>query len=141
VTHIDDEAIAALTAHYSRVLPSTAEGNTIGHLDLCSSWVSFLPNDYSPANCVGLGMNDAELAANKQLSSYDVHDLNTNPVLPYADESFDVITNVVSVDYLAKPLQLFEEMHRVMKPAGLAIMSFSNRMFWSVSLSVILEFG
>jgi SAM-dependent methyltransferase len=130
VTHIDDEAIAALTAHYSRVLPSTAEGNTIGHLDLCSSWVSFLPNDYSPANCVGLGMNDAELAANKQLSSYDVHDLNTNPVLPYADESFDVITNVV-----------FEEMHRVMKPAGLAIMSFSNRMFWSVSLSVILEFG
>ena len=34
MTHIDDEAIAALTAHYSRVLPSTAEGNTIGHLDL-----------------------------------------------------------------------------------------------------------
>ena len=80
-------------------------------------------------------MNDAELAANKQLSSYDVHDLNSNPVLPYEDESFDVITNVVSVDYLAKPLQLFEEMHRVMKPSGLAIMSFSNRMFWSVSLS------
>lgn len=132
VTHIDDEAIAALTAHYSRVFPSTPEGNAIGHLDICSSWVSFLPSDYSPARCVGLGMNDPELAANEQLSSYDVHDLNSNPVLPYRDESFDVITNVVSVDYLANPLQLFEEMHRVMRPGGLAVMSFSNRMFWSV---------
>ena len=140
LTHIDDEAIAALTAHYSRVLPPTpAGGNDIGHLDVCSSWVSFLPTDYSPRTCVGLGMNDAELAANEQLSSYDVHDLNLNPVLPYDDEAFDVITNVVSVDYLAKPLELFEEMERVLKPGGLAIMSFSNRMFWTKAIKLWTE--
>ena len=26
------------------------------------------------------------------------------------DEAFDVVTNVVSVDYLARPLELFQEM-------------------------------
>ena len=36
---------------------------------------------------------------------------------------------VVSVDYLTKPLEVFAEMHRVLKPGGSAIMSFSNRCF------------
>ena len=53
----------------------------------------------------------------------------TDPKLPYEDNSFDVITNAVSVDYLAKPLEVFREMHRVLKPGGRAIMSFSNRCF------------
>jgi hypothetical protein len=34
-----------------------------------------------------------------------VRDLNTQPQLPYEDNSFDVITNAVSVDYLNKPLE------------------------------------
>ena len=40
-----------------------------------------------------------------------------------------VITNTVSVDYLSKPVEVFQEMHRVLKPGGKAIMSFSNRCF------------
>lgn len=41
VTHIDDQAIAALTKYYSEVLPSS---NTPGVavLDMCSSWVRYL---------------------------------------------------------------------------------------------------
>lgn len=49
--------------------------------------------------------------------------------LPYEDNSFDVVTNAVSVDYLTRPLEMFREMHRVLKPGGQAIMSFSNRCF------------
>jgi SAM-dependent methyltransferase len=55
--------------------------------------------------------------------------MHADPRLPYEDNSFDVITNAVSVDYLAKPLEVFREMHRVLKPGGRAIMSFSNRCF------------
>ena len=41
VTHIDDEAIRALTEYYSEVLPpSNTPGVSI--LDMCSSWVGFL---------------------------------------------------------------------------------------------------
>lgn len=35
----------------------------------------------------------------------------------------------VSVDYLTRPLEVFQEMHRCLKPGGLAVMSFSNRCF------------
>lgn len=32
-----------------------------------------------------------------------------DPKLPFPDESFDVVTCVVSVDYLNKPLEVFKE--------------------------------
>lgn len=51
-------------------------------------------------------MNEEELKANKQVSEYVVHDLNLEPDLPFPDNSFDVVTNAVSVDYLNKPLEV-----------------------------------
>jgi ubiquinone/menaquinone biosynthesis C-methylase UbiE len=57
-------------------------------------------------------MNEDELKANKEVTEYVVHDLNLEPALPFPDDSFDVITNAVSVDYLNKPLEVFQEMHR-----------------------------
>lgn len=57
-------------------------------------------------SCSGLGMNQDELARNKQLTEYSVRDLNSDPKLPYEDNSFDVITNCVSVDYLTQPLEV-----------------------------------
>lgn len=74
-------------------------------------------------------MNEAELKRNAVLTDYEVKDLNQDPKLPYEDNTFDVITNAVSVDYLNKPMEVFREMHRVLKPGGRAIMSFSNRCF------------
>ena len=125
VKHIDDSAIESLTRYYSTIL---SPGASV--LDICSSWVSHLPVEgVELEQVVGLGMNEEELARNKQLSSFDVKDLNVDPKLPYEDATFDYVFNVVSVDYLNKPLEIFQEMHRVLKPGGVAVMSFSNRMF------------
>ena len=52
----------------------------------------------------GTGMSEAELERNPVLTDFSVRDLNKEPKLPYEDNTFDVITNVVSVDYLNKPL-------------------------------------
>ena len=49
-------------------------------------------------------MSEAELQRNPVLTDFSVRDLNKEPKLPYEDNSFDVITNVVSVDYLNRPL-------------------------------------
>lgn len=57
-------------------------------------------------------MNEEELKANKEVGEYVVHDLNLEPALPFPDNSFDIITNAVSVDYLNKPLEVFQEIHR-----------------------------
>ena len=56
---------------------------------------------------VGLGMNAAELEANPHLTERLVQDLNLDPRLPYEDETFDVVTNCASVDYLVKPLEVW----------------------------------
>ncbi|WMV37987.1 hypothetical protein MTR67_031372 [Solanum verrucosum] len=93
VTHIDDQAIAALTKYYSEVLPSS---NTPGVavLDMCSSWVSHYPAGFKQERIVGMGMNEEELKRNTVLTEYVVQDLNNNPKLPFGDNTFDVITNV-----------------------------------------------
>lgn len=55
-------------------------------------------------NASGTGMSEAELERNPVLTDFTVRDLNKEPKLPYEDNTFDVITNVVSVDYLNRPL-------------------------------------
>ena len=62
VTHIDDGAIAAVTALYRDGSPPA------GRLDLMSSWVSHLPRS-GVRRVVGLGMNAEELAANPRLDA------------------------------------------------------------------------
>ncbi|GMH13718.1 hypothetical protein Nepgr_015559 [Nepenthes gracilis] len=140
VTHIDDYAIEALSKYYSEVFPPS---NTPGvsMLDMCSSWVSHYPAGYKQERIVGVGMNEEELKRNPVLTEYIVQDLNMNPRLQFDDNSFDVITNVVSVDYLTKPIAVFKEMCRILKPGGLAIMSFSNRCFWTKAISIWTSTG
>jgi SAM-dependent methyltransferase len=150
VTHIDDVAISSLTEYYRSEfskLAAAADNNNnninnkeLDVLDLCSSWISHLPEDISYGKVVGLGMNAEELEANKQLTDFVVQDLNKDPLLSeFEDNSFDVICNVVSVDYLTKPLEMFQEMHRVLRPGGAALMSFSNRCFQTKAIAMWLQ--
>lgn len=121
VTHIDARAIAAVTELYDE-LRLTGEV-----LDLCSSWISHF--SAPPRRLVALGMNPAELAANEAAAEWIVHDLNRQPTMPFADASFDAVTCCVSVDYLTKPLEVFAEVARVLRPGGVFVCTFSNRCF------------
>jgi SAM-dependent methyltransferase len=134
VTHIDDGAIAALKQYYDETLLA---GSDV--LDLCSSWISHLPPEKKLGRVIGLGMNARELEANEQLTEWVLRDLNSEPTLPFDDESFDAVLNVVSVDYLNNPEQVFSEMHRVLRPGGAAILSFSNRCFPTKAVKIWLD--
>ena len=136
VTHIDDTAIAAVTSYYRSVL---SEDDDV--LDICSSWVSHLPAELPLGRVVGVGMNARELEANERLTEFVQADLNASPKLPFDDCSFDACLNVVSVDYMCRPQELFEEMHRVLRPGGHAIMSFSNRCFPTKAVAMWLNSG
>ncbi|MCS7291588.1 MAG: class I SAM-dependent methyltransferase [Gloeomargarita sp. SKYBB_i_bin120] len=129
VTHVDDGFIQQLTQLYrERLTP----GGCI--LDLMSSWVSHLPPEMDFAEVVGHGMNAEELARNPRLTRYFVQNLNRDLRLPLADHSFDAVLNAVSVQYLQYPEAIFAEIHRVLKPGGIAIVSFSNRMFYQKAI-------
>jgi SAM-dependent methyltransferase len=121
VTHIDDRAIAAVGALYAEL---GVRGRV---LDLMSSWVSHFAEP--PEHLTVLGMNRAELAANPMAAERVVHDLNADPVLPFAGESFDDVVCCVSVDYLTRPVEVFADVARVLRPGGHFVTTFSNRCF------------
>ncbi|MBB85510.1 MAG: methyltransferase type 11 [Deltaproteobacteria bacterium] len=124
VVHIDEATIAALTDYYAEILTPGADV-----LDLMSSWVSHLPEAPTLGRVAGLGMNAEELAANPRLSESVVHDLNVDPTLPFDDASFDFVVNAVSVQYLTRPLEVFAEIARVLRPGGRSIVAMSHRCF------------
>ncbi|MFO0409343.1 MAG: class I SAM-dependent methyltransferase, partial [Dolichospermum sp.] len=105
-------------------------------LDMMSSWVSHLPTDRDFAHVEGHGLNAEELARNPQLNHYFVQNLNINPQLPCLDQEFDAVINCVSVQYLQYPEAVCSEIHRILKPGGIAIISFSNRMFFQKAIQV-----
>ena len=124
VNHIDDATINEITRFYRETL--TAEHEL---LDLMSSWVSHLPEELTYRKVTGLGMNQDELNANPRLDQAVVHNLNENPVLPFTDADFDAVMIVVSIQYLIRPVEVFEEIQRVLKPGGRCIVSMSHRLF------------
>lgn len=124
LTHIDDGAIAAVGALYEELGLGGTEV-----LDVMSSWISHFRPSAAPARLTALGMNERELAANEMATDWVVHDLNVDPTLPFTDESFDHATCCVSVDYLVRPIEVFAEIARVLRPGGLFVTTFSNRMF------------
>ena len=121
VTHIDDRAIAAVGELYAEL---GVDGRV---LDLMSSWVSHFRE--APEHLTALGMNRRELEANPMAADVVVHDLNVDPVLPFDDESFDDAVCCVSVDYLTRPIEVFAEVARVLRPGGRLVTTFSNRCF------------
>ena len=70
-----------------------------------------------------------ELEGNEQAHEWVVHDLNREPALPFADASFDGAMCTVSVDYLTRPLEVFDEVARVLRPGAPFVCTFSNRCF------------
>ncbi|WP_373480752.1 class I SAM-dependent methyltransferase [Geminocystis sp.] len=130
VNHVDDNYINQLKELYRQELPSNSR-----ILDLMSSWVSHLPKEMKFSHVEGHGMNEEELKRNKQLNHYFVQNLNLNPKIPLNDEDFDAVLCSVSVQYLQYPEAIFSEIARILKPKGVAIFSFSNRMFYQKAIS------
>jgi SAM-dependent methyltransferase len=131
VEHIDGGAIAAVMQLYREVLPP---GGAV--LDLMSSWVSHLPPEVAYGRVAGLGMNEAELAANPRLTERVVQDLNAQPALPFGDGDFDAATICVSVQYLTRPEAVLREVGRVLRPAGPVVIAFSNRCFPTKAVAI-----
>jgi SAM-dependent methyltransferase len=121
VTHIDDDAIAAVGDLYAEL---GIDGDV---LDLMSSWVSHFRSP--PARLRILGMNRDELEANPLAAQRIVHDLNAEPRIPLPDGSVDDVVCCASVDYLTRPVEVFRDVARVLRPGGRFVCTFSNRVF------------
>ena len=124
VVHIDDGAIAAVGRLFRELVP---ENSVV--LDLMSSWRSHWPQGHPKQRMVGLGLNQEEMEDNPDLDEVVVHNVNKDPALPFEDNMFDAVLITVSAQYLTQPVETFEQVNRILKPGGVFIVSFSNRMF------------
>jgi len=131
VNHLDETALQQVRLLYKELIPKNAD-----ILDLMSSMNSHLPDGIESKSVTGLGMNQQELDANAALDSRVLHDLNDVSTLPFADNSFDVVLCTVSVEYLIRPLEVFKEIGRILKPGGKLITSFSNRWFPTKAIQI-----
>lgn len=156
VTHIDDLAIASLRDYYSTVLPTKGR-----ILDFCSSWISHYPPETAAAaqkgslQITGMGMNQAELAANDVLNAGRLLvDLNEDPDIAKAlasqnpsstssssEEKLDASTCVVSIDYLTSPVPLLASLRSATKTGGTVHLVISNRCFPTKAISRWLRVG
>jgi SAM-dependent methyltransferase len=126
VTHIDDDAIAAVGDLYEEL---HVDGDV---LDVMSSWVSHFRTP--PRHLRVLGMNAAELDANPMAGERIVHDLNADPRIPLPDECVDDVVCCVSVDYLIRPVEVFRDVARVLRLEGRFVCTFSNRIFMTKAI-------
>jgi SAM-dependent methyltransferase len=131
VVHIDEHAIAAIGRYFEQALPR----NSV-LLDLMSSWRSHLPEGFPKQTLAGLGLNAVEMRENPQLDERIVHDLNANPALPFPDARFDAAFVTVSIQYLTRPVEVFREVCRVLRPGTAFHVIYSNRMFPTKAVAV-----
>ena len=122
--HIDSTASEQLANIYQRFLQPGMQV-----LDLMSSWQSHLPESITDLSVTGLGLNMEELQRNPRLDEQVIHDLNTQPGLPFEENQFDAAICSVSVEYLIKPIEVFKEVARVLRPGAPFVVSFSERWF------------
>ncbi len=131
VVHIDEHAIAAIGRYFEQALPRNGV-----LLDLMSSWRSHLPEGFPKQTLAGLGLNETEMRENPQLDERIVHDLNADPALPFPDSWFDAAFVIVSIQYLMRPVEVFREVRRALKPGAAFHVIYSNRMFPTKAVAV-----
>jgi SAM-dependent methyltransferase len=131
VVHIDNGAIAKVSEIYGQLLP---QGCAI--LDLMSSWRSHLPPELYASRVVGLGLNRPEMEDNPALNEIVMHNLNRQPRLPFNDAEFDAVVVTVSVQYMIRPIEVFADVGRILKPGAPFVVTYSNRMFPTKAVAV-----
>jgi SAM-dependent methyltransferase len=95
-------------------------------LDLLSSWRPHVPKNLKLDSLIGLGLNREEMLRTPQLTDHVIHDLNRDPLLPFANNEFDAVICKVSVEYLIPPFELFREIARILKKMGILLLLFQT---------------
>lgn len=119
---MDMGARTAVTALYRTTLP--VGGRT---LDVMAGAMSHMPEDAVFQELIGVDVCKKAVEANKALTQSVVQNLNTTPVLPFDDQSFDGAVLCDGFAYLTQPQRVFEDIYRVLKPGVPFIVSFSDR--------------
>jgi SAM-dependent methyltransferase len=119
VPYLPEEASEIIQQKLEPLLPP---GGRI--LDLMTGAYSHIPPRIQSGRIVGLGLTEAALRQNSLLNEFIVHDVNANPRLPLPDHNFDAVTLVSGMAYVQQPVELLEDVARILRPGGLLAIVF-----------------
>jgi 2-polyprenyl-3-methyl-5-hydroxy-6-metoxy-1,4-benzoquinol methylase len=116
------------TKIYSRILERLEEFKVKNVLDAgCEEGkltMMLVENGYEAEAC--------DIDVSRIKSKFKCKKCDLNDVMPYEDNSFDCVLAVEVIEHLANPFNLLKEMHRVLKPNGVAILTTPNILnIWS----------
>lgn len=104
----------ALAEHTSQYM---FEGAKV--LELFSCYESILPPvELGPT--IGVGWYGDEMECNSVLDDFIEQDITMDPFLPLADNYFDFVVVPAMFQLFQRPLDMFKEINRVLKPGGIA---------------------
>lgn len=121
---VDRVALEQLTQYYAKFIKDNDKV-----LDLMAGPDSFYPNDLKNIQLTVLGVKEKDLNDNPRAQQRIVHNVNQQTELNFADQSFDIVSCAFAVEYMTQPIELFKQIHRILKPGGLFIVSFSDLFF------------
>jgi SAM-dependent methyltransferase len=135
VSHLDARALATV----ERIIGTLCIEPSPCILDLMASWDSppAARREARPARGSGAERTGAvpEPPAHRARGPRP----QSGPPAAVPDETFDVVLNTVSVDYLTRPFEVFAEVGRILRPGGLFLVIFSNRMFQAKAVKIWRE--
>jgi SAM-dependent methyltransferase len=95
------------------------DGATV--LELFSCYESILPPAKTLGPVVGVGWFNDEMKCNPDLDDFIEQDISVDPFLALADNYFDFVIIPSMFQLFQRPLDMFREINRVLKPGGVAI--------------------
>ncbi len=115
-------ALHRVSREYRRLIPPASRV-----LDLMAGVHSPLQEadiDGLSVHCAGL--NRIELEHNPLCDERRALDVNVPAPLPWPDGHFDAVLIHAAIEYVIRPCELFDEVHRILRPGGRFIISFGN---------------
>ena len=70
-----------------------------------------------------------------------VGDLNLSPVLPFGDQSFDIVICKDILEHVLEPMVVLQEVRRVLKDNGYVVISVPNHFYLPMRLRILLGKG
>src|SRR3972149_79471 len=83
---------------------------------------NFLEKEFPEFDYVGLDLK----RYNPSPKKFVRHNLDENPKLPFANNSFDFVICTEVLEHLLYPQKICQEIRRILKPTGFAIISLPN---------------
>ena len=108
-----------------QVLPYISRYPNCRLLDVGCGWEARLLQDLSPYIAKGVGVDfKAPDVKTEKIETFTSH---IDGSLPFADESFDLITMLAVLEHLDRPLDILKECARVLRPNGGIVIMVPSR--------------